>query len=317
MKSKTGLYWSGKGRLFRKHKTDADTHSCPKCKSVMVKRISDIDLMGDRKYVWVCSNPACLFVVSSNKIANLDLQKVKKDLGARANSTLYAMTDENNILHITDSDKNIYVNASGEIWTSGSDKFYKTVSNASNAVQEVRKLMASSRISFEILAEDVLKNGDPVLAEPVFEDSPEQVVIIEVGDEIISDLMNEPEVEELCPEDQDEVAVMVFDEILADKNSSYLKKMSKKSCDFLNEIFENMKFTAIGNKIKVSFDAKLASSNLSKKEFQDFLFSTVKDSDLYSKLSTVANEERSKTASELPNFFRIREVILKEIKEQL
>jgi ribosomal protein L37AE/L43A len=306
---KQGLYWSGKGRLYRRHKTDVDCHACPKCKSEMVKRLSDIDLTDGRKYVWVCTVPKCLYVISSHKIAKIDLQKVQDNISGKSSFI------DDDILEIKGHTKTVYVNSTGDIWTNEAD-FVKNVQNPSVAAQEVRKIMASSRMSFDITAEDILKHGDPVLAEPVFEDSPEEKVIVEFGDEIISDLMCEPEIQVLCPEDQDELAVMVFDEMLCDKQASYLKNMAKESAKVLNGIFENMKFSAVGSKIKVSFDAKLA-SNVSKSEFKEFLLSTIKNSEFYSKISHVAEQQRVKAAYEIPDFFKLRSLLLREIKEQL
>jgi ribosomal protein L37AE/L43A len=306
---KQGLYWSGKGRLYRRHKTDCGSHTCPKCKSEMVKRLSDIDLMGDRKYVWVCTIPTCLYVVSSSKIAKIDLQKVQENISGKS-----SFIDED-ILEIKGHAKTVYINSTGDIWTSEAD-FVKNVQNPSVAAQEVRKIMASSRMSFDILAEDILKHGDPVLAEPVFEDSPEEQALVEIGDEIISDLMVEPEIQVLCHEDQDEIAVMVFDELLCDKHANYLKRMAKESAKILNDIFENMKFSAVGSKIKVSFDAKLA-SEVSKTDFTEFLLATIKDSDFYSKISQAAENQRMKAAQEIPDFFRIRNLLLRRIKEVL
>lgn len=312
MISKTSLYWAGKGRNFRRHKTEVDGHGCPKCKAEMVRRISDIDLMGDRKYVWVCSEPKCLFVISYNKIANLDLKKVQEELGSRAKSDFI----DESMLEISHGGKKIYLNTAGEIWTSEANSV-KSVQSPSNAVKELRKMMASGRLSFEITAEDLLKHGDPVLAEPVLEDTPVELVFIDSGSEIINDLMSEPEIVELCPEDKNEVAVMVFDEILADKKASYLKKVAVEAAHILSNTFENMKFEAVGEKIKVSFDAKLASGKVSKEEFREFILAAVSGSDFYIKMNEMADTLRAKAASEIPDFFRIRNALLREIKEQL
>lgn len=311
MENKSALYWAGKGRNFRRQKTEVDGHFCPKCKADMVRRISDIDLMGDRKYVWVCSQPKCLFVISHNKVASLDLQKVKDDLGARAKVNFIDGT----MLEISHDGTKIYLNSAGEIWTSEANSV-KSVQSPVSAVKELRKMMASSRLSFEITAEDLLKHGDPVLAEPVIEDSPVEVVLVDMGSEIVNDLMEEPEIVELCPEDQNEVAVMAFDELLADKKASYFKKVAIEAARILSNTFENMKFEAVGSKIKVSFDAKLASGEVSKEEFREFILAAVSDSDFYTKMNEMADTLRAKAASEIPDFFRIRNVLLKEIKEQ-
>jgi hypothetical protein len=310
MENKTALYWAGKGRNFRRQKTEVEGHFCPKCKADMVRRLSDIDL-GDRKYVWVCSAPACLYVISINKVASLDLTKIKEDLGARAKVNFI----DDSMLEVSHEGKKIYLNSAGEIWTSEANSV-KSVQSPVNAVKEIRKMMASGRLSFEITAEDLLKHGDPVLAEPVVEDSPAEIILVEVGSDIIKDLMSEPEVSELCPEDQNELAVMAFDELLFDKKQAYLKKSAIEISRILSRTFENMTFEAIGDKIKISFDAKMATGSVSQEEFREFIFAAISDSDFYSQISNKVDDIREKAAAEIPDFFRIRDVLLNEIKEQ-
>lgn len=277
----------------------------------MVKRLSDIDEEAGRKYVLVCSEPKCLYVIVPTKVASLDLSKVKSDLGARAQ----VKSLDDSMLEISNGEKKIYLNSAGEIWTSEANDL-KSVNSPAGAVKELRKMMASDRMSFEILAEDLIKEGDPVLAEPVLEDTPVEMVVVEMGGDIINDLMDEPEVQDLCEEDQGEVAVMVMDELLADKKASYLKKLAFRSSKILSGIFENMSFEPIGSKIRVSFDSKMASSDLTKEDFMPFFVKSVSETDFYSKISSEVEEIRSKTASELPDYSKIRGVLLQEIKEQ-
>jgi hypothetical protein len=277
----------------------------------MVRRLSDIDDEGGRKYVLVCPSSECLYVIVNTKVASLDLSKVKQDLGARAQVN----SIDDSMLEVSHEGKKIYLNSAGEIWTSDADSL-KFVNTPSNAVKELRRMMASSRVSFEIEAEELIKEGDPVLAEPVLEDTPAEVVVVQMGDEIMGDLMAEPEVADLCEQDQDEVAVMVMDELLHEKCASYIKKMAQESAKILSGTFENMKFEAIGSKIKISFDSKLASGEVSKEEFRSFLFDAVTNSDFYPKIGAKAEEIRNLVASEIPDYFRIRSLLLKEIKEQ-
>lgn len=310
MANKEALYWSGKGRFFRRHKLDGDSNSCPKCRTSMVKRLSDIE-EGSRRYVLVCSSPECLYVLVPTKVASIDLSKVTQDLGSRAQLNKI----DHSMLELSHDGKKIYLNSAGEIWTSDANSL-RLVTSPSHAVKELRKMMASSRISFDIIAEDLIKEGDPVLAEPVIEDTASEVIVIQMGDEIMTDLMGEPEVSDLCAEDQEELAVMVMGEILSDKRASYLKKVAFESSKLLSDTFVNMKFEPVGSKIKVSFDSKLASSDLTNEQFASFLFGEISDSDFYSKLSNKVSLIREKVAREIPDYFKIRDLLIAEIKEQ-
>ena len=252
-----------------------------------------------------------------NKIA-IDLNKVQDSLDARFKCELL----QDNLLSIENKfglPKHIYVNDKGEIWTSSADVLVDS-KNVGDVVRTVRNLTASKQeLVFKV--SDLFKLVAPPdcsLPEPkLLEDE-----VFEVGNEVATDILEEPQILALglSPEDKNEVVVMVFDFITDDKIQSFEEMesyLAPKLASFLSNTFENMKFVNIGNGlIEVFFDSKLA-SNVSKNEFSDFLKVAFQDVDFLNVYSDLVKDFCKKISSGLPDYFKIRNEVLSEVLEQI
>jgi len=252
-----------------------------------------------------------------NKIA-IDLNKVTNSLDARFKCELL----EDNLLCIENKfglPKHIYVNDKGESWTSSADVLVDS-KNVGDVVKTVRNLAASKQeLVFKV--SDLFKLVAPPdcsLPEPeLLEDE-----VFEVGNDLATDILKEPEILalNLPQEDENEVVVMVFDSIADDKIQSFEEMESfiaPKLASFLNDTFENMKFINIGNGlVEIIFDSKLA-SNVSKDQFCDFLKVAFQDVDFFNFYSSCVKDFSKKISSDLPDYFKIRNEVINEVLEQI
>lgn len=251
---------------------------------------------------------------------SLDLTKLQNSLDARFSPTLI----EDGLLEIDNKlgfPKHIYVNKDGEIWTSDADQIYD--GGSLKEVQKTIRTIAASGAAGQVFKmSDLLK----LLAPPCALEQPQmdEDAVLEQGDEMTNDIMQEPEMQDLdlSPEDEHEVAVMIISSVVDDKNEKlqeFNASISPKVASFLNQSFKHLRFAHLGeDKIKVFFESKMASETLSRSEFEEFLKfagSDLKNFDLY--YQNLVSEFSAKVSSSLPDFFKIRNFVINEVLEQV
>ena len=258
-------------------------------------------------------------------------------------------------IHNISLPKHIYVNSKGEIWTSASD--LQEASSTNDAVKKVKELTAgqkASAIPVYVQATDEIDSYRHVrdivsLASQVFKVAELREVVAHCGcavdcgngchaamvpalseaqvqfqgDEIVNDLLTEPEITGLglSPEDQDEVVVMVFDDVIASKEEKLAQAdviLAPKVAAFLDKQFENIRFSHLrDDQIEVYFDAKLATGPVSKEAFTEFLRTATQDMEIQKFFVSIAKDFSSKVSSAVPDYFLLRNTVVSEVLEQV
>lgn len=251
---------------------------------------------------------------------SLDLKKLQTSLDARFAPTLI----EDGLLEIENKygfPKHIYVNKDGDIWTSDANQIYDG-GTMSEVQKTIRSIAASGAASQVFKVSDLLK----LLAPPCAEEQPamSEDAVFDQGNEMTQDILKEPELQGLglSPDDEQEIAVMVFSSVVEDKEeklAQFHAAIAPKLASFLNESFKYLRFAHLGeDKIKVFFESKLATGSLNRSEFEELLKvagSDLKNIDLYYK--NLVSEFSTKVSSSLPDFFKIRNIVINEVLEQV
>lgn len=266
---------------------------------------------------------------ATEKSAKVDLEKLKDSFDSRFDTELV----NDKLLEIENKfglPKQIYVNDIGEIWTSKGDAVFKETSPTE--IKKVIRTIAASGSRRQVFAADELSKlfitascscqGD-CQCPPVGTPQLDEAQIIVLGDDVIPDLLNEPEMSalNLPTEDQDQVATMVFSTIIEEKQErlkDFATYAAPKIAAFLNGEFQNLNFADVGcGKIKVFFDSKLATDELTDEMFSEFLKEAAKGVNFIPFYNQLVSEFSSKISSELPDYFNIRNVVVGEVLEQM
>lgn len=265
---------------------------------------------------------------ATDKSAKVDLDKLKDSFDSRFDTELV----NDKLLEIENKfglPKHIYVNDKGEIWTSKGDSVFKET-GIPQIKKTIRNIAASGsrRQVFEAgeLARVFIAacgcQGD-CQCPPADAPQLNEAEIVVLGDDVIPDLMGEPELSSLNlpQQDQDQVATMVFSTILAEKEAR-LKDFglfaAPRIAAFLNSEYQNLNFADIGSgKIKVFFDSKLASDDFNEDQFLEFLKEAAKGVQFIPFYNELVSEFSSKVSSELPDYFNIRNIVVGEVLEQM
>lgn len=320
-KNKKGLYWNAPGRNYRRNLLEKrdNAHLCPKCRAAMKRRL--YKKMERNKYLLVCPNSECLVVIkyenvmASKKTAvRIDLNRLKDALYPRFRKVELLDDDLLEVKNLG-TPRYIYINASGEIWSNQTDEEFKNVKTLNEANRAIRSLAASKSTLFkfsEIKEIFNCKNEPKLLENP----------IQKYGNEIVSDILKEPDIIKLklSSEEEDELAEMVFGEIIASKEnelSLFDTVVSKSVVKLLNDNFENLKFSNFEDNIEIYYNNKLAEEEYKKEDFSDFLKEACKELKIRNFYESVSVEFSKKVSIKLPDFFRIRDAVLKEVKDQI
>lgn len=255
---------------------------------------------------------------------SLDLKKIPDFLDARFKTNEI----EDGLLEVENQHgfpKCIYVNDAGEIWTSKADGVTEAKTPEA-AAKEIRSIVSKSN-------ENLFKISDMMkLLPPATQQGQENVdykphldenQILNHGSEVTKDILAEPEISSLglAPQDQNQIAIMVFDVILDDKNKELANMhnhVAKKMASTLNEHFKNMFFVDNGDSIQVFFDSKVAGNQeFSKEQIEEVLKYAFSELSLVNFYNEMVADYIMKVSSKEPDYFRLRDIILNEVLEQI
>jgi len=255
---------------------------------------------------------------------SLTLKKIPELLDARFKANLL----DDNLLEIENEHglpKTIYVNNKGEIWSSEADGVSQSKSPES-AAKEIRSIVSrTAQNSFKI--SDMFKMLPGEQQQHIDRNKPHMQLdegqIVNQGSDITKDVLQEPEISSLnlSPEDQNQVAIMVFDVLLNDKNQDLNNlpiHAASKLASKLNDIFQNMTFVNNGDEIQVFFDAKIAGTQkISKEQTTEVLKYALSDLNLVNLYNEIVADYIKKISSKEPNYFKLRDIIISEVLEQI
>jgi hypothetical protein len=354
MANKLGLYWSAPGRKFRRTREEVagNLFVCPRCRGQMVKKVYKHIDDGGKAHLLVCPNAECLFLIKFDNIldnntnevtevsvpdvtdfveddndepqvvtaktAKIDLKEFAGSVGGKFTSSFI----DDDILELKNRfgfPKTVYLNSDGDVWSDDPDAGYAHASSEDDAQKKIRELTASKGDVFA--AKELVQlfascgcNEQPELLEDVIQVQ---------GGEMAQDILNEPEVVvlELSPENQDQLATMVFDSLLNTKEQdleTFEPHLASKLATHLNHIFENLSFLDLGNgSIKVTFDNKFARVRPTRQDLIDLLKTASEGVDISDFYKQVVTDFSKKVSEKLPDYFFVRKEVVSEVMEQI
>lgn len=355
MANKLGIYWSAPGRQFRRTRSemDGDIFVCPRCKGQMVKKVYKHVDDGGKAHLLVCPNSECLFLVKYDniqdapskqvnvvevpdvesddaglvqmegspeavtaKVASVNLQTILEESSAKFAPDFI----DDDILELKSKfgfPKTVYVNSDGDVWSDDAEKGVFKAISTDDVQKKIRELTASKDDVFsakELMQVFACECGNPLL---------DEAAVQLQGDEIVGDMLNEPEiiVLDLSPENQNQLAQMVFDSLLNAKEQdleTFEPHLANKLASYLNGVFENLVFLDLGNgSIKVTFDNKLAHARPSRQELIDLLKTASEGVDLTDFYQQTVTDFSKKVSEKLPDYFSLRKEVVSEVLEQI
>jgi len=252
------------------------------------------------------------------KTAKINLQSLIQDVSAKFNADFI----DDDILELKNKfgfPKTIYVNSNGSVWSDNPELGASDGGSAADVQKKIREMTASRDDEFK--AKELIKlfahcgcDEQPGLIEDIIQPQ---------GDEITKDVLGEPEIMELqlSPENQDELATMIFQSLLASKEEKleqFEPHLAGKLASHLNATYENLTFLDLGDgSIKVTFDNKFAQSRPSRQDLVDLLKTASEGVDLSDFYKQIVTDFSKKVSEELPDYFSIRKEVVAEVLEQI